>query len=147
MTEFPTCSHLRVSLFSLSKWHTNIHSVALPKPVEQDVRYMGDEYPWKYTAGRLAPGLEAMQNSQDDTIVLHDLKDHLLKTRIKYGPNWVDLIYDEQPIPGLQTPQNSWMLSHCRRMHSWTNCLFFLVNVILNSEWWYTNAYLHSCLH
>lgn len=48
---------------------------------------MGDEYLWKYTAGRLAPGLEAMQNSQDDTIVLHDLKDHLLKTRIKYGPN------------------------------------------------------------
>lgn len=61
--------------------------MALPKPVEQDVRYMGDEYPWKYTAGGLAPDPEAMQNSQDDTIVLHDLKDHLLKTRIKYGPN------------------------------------------------------------
>lgn len=43
-------------------------------------------------------------------------------------------------------PRNSWMLSRCIRLHSWTTAFsFFMANVILSSEWWDTKCLPAFC--
>lgn len=148
MTEFPTCFHLRVSLFSLSKWprtSTVWHYQNLSWAGCQ-ARANGWWVSLEIHCWRLAPDLEAMQNSQDDTIVLHDLKDHLLKTRIKYGPNWVDLAYGEQPAPGprLRIPGCCPIAERCI---VGPTAFFFLASVILNSRVVIYQMLTCFCLH